>query len=72
MMSLSSKNSDTDLEEMDLKSMDPLFGLGGLTIVQTSNYTQRAKIIRDLKSTNHKKFAQLYSENGDQAFASTP
>ena len=71
-MSTSSKNSDADLEEMELKSMDALMVAGGLTIVQTLNTVQRAKLIRDLKSTNHRRFTQRLSENGNQAFASTP
>ena len=70
-MSISSKNSVEDLDEMDLHNMEQLMLDGGLTILSAANITQRAQLITQLKTTDHRRFTKRLEENGGQAFAST-
>ena len=70
-MSISSRNSVADLDEMELHNMEPLMMTGGLTILSAANIIQRTELVRQLKATNHRRFSQWLDENGGQAFAST-
>ena len=67
-MSLSIKDNEDDLNDMDLHSMTTLFTNGHLTIVQAANYVQRTQILGSLKKTNYNGFVSNCTSNGGEAF----